>query len=397
MNKKLLILSMTVFVLTMLFVMATSVAASTPTGVCGNSMQASDGAGFSIKKWVNCSKDRSWEWDIVKWADQSSLTLSVGQQFLVNYKVTASAVPSDSNFAVDGTIWVTNNSGGPKTIISVTDSLAPVTCSLFGAPFTSGVLPAGSTLVCTYASALTKAEEANSATVSYGDSGQSSSLTATADINWDNAVETETDECADISDTFADILGTVCATDSTKVFTFDYSRWIGPFEACGKYTVDNVASFLTNDTGATGDAIWTVDIDVPCEGGCTLTPGYWKTHSKYGPAPYDSLWGTNGEFNEDTPFYLSGQSYYEVLWTNPRGGNAYYILGHAFIAARLNQLNGAASTPAVDASLLWADLFFDAFTPSTKLSKEMRDMAISYAGLLDNYNNGYIGPGHCSE
>jgi len=82
---------------------------------------------------------------------------------------------------------------------------------------------------------------------------------------------------------------------------------------------------------------------VPCGGdGCTLTPGYWKTHSAYGPAPYDPTWALIGE---DTPFFLSGISYYEALWTEPKGGNAYYILAPAYIAARLNVLNGA-SIPA---------------------------------------------------
>ena len=69
--------------------------------------------------------------------------------------------------------------------------------------------------------------------------------------------------------------------------------------------ITNIASFVTNDTGATGSDSWTVFIDVLCPG-CTYTQGYWKTHSRYGPAPYDTTWAKVGE---DTPFYLSGQSY----------------------------------------------------------------------------------------
>ena len=44
----------------------------------------------------------------------------------------------------------------------------------------------------------------------------------------------------------------------------------------------------------------TVDVDVPCLGGCTLTPGYWKTHSEFGPAPYDDNWANlpNGASTE---------------------------------------------------------------------------------------------------
>jgi hypothetical protein len=132
-----------------------------------------------------------------------------------------------------------------------------------------------------------------------------------------------------------------------------------------------------------------------CGGGCTLTPGYWKTHSKYGPAPYDDLWAFIGE---DTPFFLTGQSWYQVLWTSPKGGNAYYILAHHYIAATLNILHGASSTEQVNEALAWAgENFFNTYTPSSKLSTKVRQQALGYADLLDQYNNGYVGPGHCSE
>lgn len=125
--------------------------------------------------------------------------------------------------------------------------------------------------------------------------------------------------------------------------------------------------------------------------GCTLTPGYWKTHSWYGPAPYDDTWAQIGE---DTPFYDSGKSWYEAMKQNSRGGNAYWILTRAYIAANLNILNGASTIPAVDIALGWAEGFFIMYTPS---SYSQRPMAIYYAGILDKYNNGYIGPGHCSD
>jgi hypothetical protein len=132
--------------------------------------------------------------------------------------------------------------------------------------------------------------------------------------------------------------------------------------------------------------------------GCTLTPGYWKTHSKYGPAPYDETWGLIGE---DTGFFLSGQSYYDVLWTEPKG-NAYYILAHAYIAAELNELNDADFSVAEDAFEQATNLF-EAYTPEDvdgmkggkNADKETRALFVSLAEILDDYNNGIIGPGHC--
>ena len=105
--------------------------------------------------------------------------------------------------------------------------------------------------------------------------------------------------------------------------------------------------------------------------------------------------GDGNSEGADETFFQSGQTYYQVLWTAPKGGNAYYILAHAYIAAKLNILNGATST--VGAAITSAQGFFGTYTPSTQLSKAVRNQAIANATVLDNYNNGLTGPGHCSE
>lgn len=134
-----------------------------------------------------------------------------------------------------------------------------------------------------------------------------------------------------------------------------------------------------------------IEVKVPPRG-CTLTPGYWKTHSINGPAPYDDTWGGR----EDDKFYSSGKTWYRALWTPPKG-NAYYILSFQFIAAKLNILAGASITPKVNAALLFAEDFFANNGPSTKLTKQQKNAVIYNASVLDAYNNGYIGPGHCSN
>ncbi len=371
----------------------------------------SDGASVTVNCYaLEVTKDaqtsfkRTYHWTIDKWADQSALTLALGQQFLVNYSVKVDATYTDSDWAVSGNISVYNPAPMAAKINSVSDMVSPdiaatVDCGV-SFPY---LLAAGGTLACTYSASLPDASgRTNTATATLQNYDYDYQMNATPDgttdfsgtasVDFSNATMNEADECIDVSDTYAGSLGTVCYSDLPV--TFSYSRWIGPYYICGDYTVENTASFVTNDTGATGSDSWTVSVHVPCEGGCTLTPGYWKTHSKYGPAPYDDTWALIGE---DTPFFLSGQSWYQVLWTPPAGGNAYYILAHQYIAARLNILNGAASTPAVDDALAWATNFFNTYTPSSKLSKTLRAQVISTAYLLDQYNNGYIGPGHCSE
>ncbi len=345
-----------------------------------------------VTKTAVTSYTRTWDWTIDKVADQTELTLSTGQQFLVNYDVTVDATSTDSDWAVAGAITITNpDPDYAATITAVEDVLSisgavPVDC---GVSFPYNLASNGQ-LVCTYALDLPGAiNQVNTATVTT--TGWVGGGSDSADVSF-GAPSTVTDECIDVTDDLYGFLGTVCATDAPM--TFSYSMNIGPYAICGEYQVVNVADFVTNDTGTTGSDSWTVDVTVPCGCGCTLTQGYWKTHSSFGPAPYDDTWALIGE---TTPFYLSGNSYYQVLWTPPSGGNAYYILAQQFIAAELNGLNGASTTPAVNQALSWAEAFFLTYTPTSKLPKDVRSLALSYAAVLDSYNNGLIGPGHCDE
>jgi hypothetical protein len=129
--------------------------------------------------------------------------------------------------------------------------------------------------------------------------------------------------------------------------------------------------------------------------GCTRTLGYWKTHSAKGPAPFDPTWNLIAPSAENSPFFSSGKSYYDTLWTAPRG-NAYWILAQQYIAAELNVLAGA-SIPA-DVAAVWAQAktWFETYTPAT-VTSAARAQAISWAGTLDDYNNGLSGPGHCGD
>ena len=163
---------------------------------------------------------------------------------------------------------------------------------------------------------------------------------------------------------------------------------------CDEDSGEHVNTATIRETGQSDDAKVTVTCTPPPQG-CSYTQGYWKTHSKYGPAKKtDPTWALIGE---DTAFFLSGQSWYQAINTNPQGGNAYYILAKQYIAAKLNVLSGAGTTPAVDAALAWATTFFQTYTPSANFSKTVKGQAVAAADLLDQYNNGVIGPGHCSN
>jgi hypothetical protein len=368
--------------------------------------------GDQLTKDAITSFDRTYSWSIDKSADQSALTLSMGQQFLVNYAVKVNNTGYiDSNWAVSGTVTVKNDVAGiPLVINSISDVISPdipVTVD-FGVSFPY-TIDVDESLTGTYSANLPDAtDRTNTVTVTiqnydYDQDGNptpsgTTDFTRTVDVKFNDATITEKDKCIDVTDTYTGSLGTVCIGDAPKTFTYSHS--IGPYGTCGDYTVVNTASFTTKDTGATGSDDWTVHVKVPCLGGCTLTPGYWKTHSSYGPAPYDHTWALLPG-GADTPFFKSGQTWYRVLWTPPAGGNVYYQLSFQYIAARLNVLNGAATTPAVDSALSSAESFFATYAPGDaakfKPTSTNRVNALGWATTLSQYNIGFIGPGHCSE
>lgn len=348
---------------------------------------------LTINKTATASYERTYDWTIDKVGDESELTLSAGQTHTVNYDVKLDATYLDSDWKVTGKITIENNTPYAAVITSISDVLtgginATYDCDVT-LPYT---LAAGVTLTCTYSADLTSATNGTNTVTVLTSTVNVGGDVATADYTFGDPT-TEVDECIDVRDTYKGVLGTVCFAEAPK--TFEYARDI-VYNECGDFQVDNTASFITNDAKVEGSDSWTVKLTVDCGGGCTLTPGYWKTHSMYGPAPYDDNWAQLPD-GANTSFFVSGQSYYQVLWTPPSGGNAYYILAHAYIAAKLNILNDASSTQAVNAAMAWAETFFNTYTPLLKLSKTVRDQAISYAGILDSYNNGYIGPGHCDE
>jgi hypothetical protein len=137
------------------------------------------------------------------------------------------------------------------------------------------------------------------------------------------------------------------------------------------------------------------------DGGCTLTQGYWKTHSEYGPAPYDENWANLSD-GADTEFYISGMSWHEVFWTPPQG-NVYYQLAHQYMAAHLNMLAGAMAPPEVITAMKSADELFGENNPGDLMGRgrnanmELQAWFRYLAELLDDYNNGIIGPGHCDD
>lgn len=365
-----------------------------------------------VEKTVETSFDRDWDWTIEKSADQTDLGLQANETFTVNYEVTVTPTSKDINHAVTGTITITNPVGNPSaTVTSVVDELnvsgaATVVCPGDPGPY---VIAAGDDLVCTYTqNSASPGDTENEATVTT--SGDVPGGSDTEAVSYAGDPVNETDECVTVDDTNGPVGVLICEDDADK--TINYSLDFGPqgdvVTACGSDDHDNIARFLTSDfedeQDDTGQDNWTVHWTVNCQTSCTLTQGYWKTHNESfkGGAPTDETWDLLGASSEETLFFDSNISWFNVFWTSPKG-NAWYNLAHQYMAAKLNTLGGADDS-AVSATIALVEAFFvnDAYdTPAefAALGKKapIRAQVIGWAGTLGSYNEGAIGPGHCDE
>jgi hypothetical protein len=122
---------------------------------------------------------------------------------------------------------------------------------------------------------------------------------------------------------------------------------------------------------------------------CTNTTGYWGTHSKYGPSERDPAWDAVGE---DTPFFLSGKTYYQTIVTKARN-RPYYMLAINFIGAALNVAHGSLMPDAILAAFLEAEALFQVYTPAYDFDTDPDGVRSRFLDLeyeLRIYNHGRV-------
>ena len=403
---------------------------------------------LTVSKTANTFYTRTYDWDIDKFALDSDgfpldptgtndvdLVLQPGQSYTLDWKIVATNTGyTDSDWYVTGDITVTNPHPTEAATVSVTDVVSDSTAALadIGAvvdcdPATagdqdSGVVPAAGSLTCSYRADAPAAAtsnpfgDTNTATATNNALGTSYSGTAGVAFGapttlideqvtvYDDPNETPLDTSDDV------VLGTATLSESPKSFIFSEDL-LFTTDDCGINRVGNRAWLITNDQGLTAEDTDAIGVDVPCLEGCTLTIGYWKTHSDWlaphGPS-YDFDWhllgdrdGDGVEEYQDEMFYSSGLSYIEIMWT-PSQGNAYYNLAHQYIGTLLNSFGAAVPTD-VAAAMADAEAFFAGNGPEVfeikgkGSNKSMRKDVLAWHSIFAAYNEGDIGPGHCDE
>jgi len=348
--------------------------------------------------------DRTYTWSIEKTAHDANLILDEEQSFdeVYDVKVTNTGFV-DSNWKVqDGLHFF----GTSFTAVSLTAVIQP------GNIAASVVCPAGkfgntiTDLNCTYTADLPDGSARTTvATLTFADGStatRSYGFDFTTDLLPNQPVEFK--KCVNVSDSWAGALGSVCVGESPKTFT--YTRTIGPYHQCGEFTVENTAS-LDDDPVHPATSSATVHVNVPCVGGCTRTIGYWKTHAGFGPqadvvTQYLSQYlGTaGGPKSQLVATAANAVNYLSFGGSNgvKDASNGINKLYAQLLAAKLNFASGAGGS-AVAATSAAADAFLannDSLSWAS-LSKSAKSTVNGWMTTLDNYNNGLIGPLHCSE
>jgi len=169
-----------------------------------------------------------------------------------------------------------------------------------------------------------------------------------------------------------------------------------------KVTVTTGASVPGNSVSETARNIGTVtgvvvtftNTFVPSTG-CTLTQGFWKTHTGLGAQAdaWPALPG--GTLALGSVNYTKAQLI-SIFNTAPKG-NGLITLAHQLIAAKLNILNGADPT-AISATIAAADALIGALVVPPVGSGFLAPSAVSaLVTALDDFNTGDTGPGHCDD
>jgi len=348
---------------------------------------------------------REYSWSIDKAMDTTDMVVYPDQTVDVGSHITVTNIYTDSDWAVAGEVIIYNPAPIDTVIVTITDVITPgipipLDCGVT-LPYT---LTTMTSLLCTYNLELADGiARTNTVTVTVPEDSQVGGSVASADFSFEEPT-IEIDGCIDIYDDMGDpanpvLVGTVCGVADPVVI--DYQTPIGPYAICDVYDFTNHAWFITDPSSTTGEVSWNMTVYVPCPDACTLTQGYWKNHSWYGPAPYDDtwthLWDPAADPDGDYPiFYNTGKTWHQVLRTAPKGGNAYIIIAHQYIAAYLNIYNGVDPTVILE-TMQHAEQLLSVYTSEDVLPKDVRQDFLETKDMLEMFNEGYIGPGHCSD
>jgi hypothetical protein len=233
---------------------------------------------LQVTKTAETSYDSEYDWDITKNVDIDEQNLFDGQTGTSTYTVELTKTgPVDFNHAVSGTITIVNPTpfdmfGYVFDEVAGTFGPIPTSCD----PVV--IVPAFSTVDCTYAGSINPGDSVNTATVIPAEFTEPFALTpptggsategsppsldiivATADVIF-GAPTNVFNDTVDVTDVFVGPPTVVLEDDLDHSAIFTYTHDFPCIEGSGDGEFDNAASFKSNDTNLAGSAGQIVDL-----------------------------------------------------------------------------------------------------------------------------------------
>ena len=194
--------------------------------------------------------------------------------------------------------------------------------------------------------------------------------------------------------------GTTCETVEIVADAWIYE--IVPDANTGSY--NNLLTGWRVPTSLEKQSLLRFELEPMEEEGCTRTIGYWKNHAGFGQGQQSDMvtpllpirLGDAG--GSKSILVADAATAVDVLEMKTYGkpSNGITKLYAQLLGAKLNVASGASGSDVADAI---ADA--DAFLAGTDwndwkgLSDADKEMVLDWKDMLDDYNNGVIGPGHC--
>ncbi|MFB6317409.1 hypothetical protein [Saccharicrinis sp. FJH54] len=353
------------------------------------------------------SFDRHCAWNVVKTSDSSSYNVVQGETLDVPFEVKVDANFSDENYILSCTIQLYNPHPSRSMEVELTDRFNNTAITLDNSVVQ--IEPGSTTEVAIIYHPEQAQSGYNSAIAQLNGIPFTSlqNVTFSTPANVVNGTIRVTDNMLD------NPLGVVTFTDQLPVY-YNYNITMGPDFTGDTEVIRNIVTISGDDdtliTSSECHVIVTVEPNdgtdpdpdpdpQPTGSGCTLTPGYWKTHSAES-GKYDIKWTNLPDMDmdgrkeyENEMFFTSGMTYLEII-SSPSVSSCYIILGRAYGAANLNILAGS-DPHDVREEMEQAEELLANY--SVESAESVRSLVLAIAGTLDKYNNGIIGPGHCND
>jgi len=236
---------------------------------------------LTATKSANPSFSHTYKWDITKDVDKTKVTIASGGSATFDYTVSVTHDDgTDGGWQVDGAITINNPNLFDVAGVDVTSDAVDNggTCAITDTlPVT--VPGGGSTDVhytCSYASAPSPSNGANTATITWPDIGSSTTTTpATADFNFDDAVPAIVDGSVSVTDTLGGTLGTATYLDANpKTFTYSQTFSGDPGGTCTDHP--NTATIDQTDQSASQSV--TVCVGANLTASKTATPAFTRRY-----------------------------------------------------------------------------------------------------------------------